>query len=92
MDITHTDQDGYTIRVFPHLGFSWGVSFTSPDGEKLHYSPTDLPVESYGFHWEDEAGDLLDEGVPWTDAEWTDALVELCEVYREVYEGPDIFQ
>ena len=92
MNMQHTDSDGYTIRVFSTMYSDWGVSLTSPDGEDLHYSPSGLSVESYGFHWEDEAGEMLDEGVPWTEAEWTDALVEICEVYREVYEGPDIFQ
>ncbi len=65
----------------------WGTELTAPDGYGLHYSPSSLSVESYGFQWEDDDGQELDEGKPWTDEEGTEALKAELVVLREVYEG-----
>lgn len=82
--ISYTNPDGYTFRVFSSCYVDWGLEITK-DGEELFYNPHFLSSESYGFHWEDDAGNELDEGIPWADQEWIECLKGEADMLLECY-------
>lgn len=85
----YTREDGYTLRVFATMYVDWGVELTRKDKDgsvrTLHYNPSGLSLESYGFDWEDGQGNPLDEGTPWSDERWREALEEELGVFVELY-------
>lgn len=82
-------SDGYTLRAFHTMYVDFGVELTHEDVDgnvrTLHYSPHGLSIESYGFDWEDDDGNSLDEGEPWSDERWTEALKAELDVFVELY-------
>jgi len=84
----HITEDGYILRVFSTCYMDWGLEVLKPNGDELFYSPHYLSNECYGTHTEDEEGDVLEEGIPWTEKEWeqrlkeeADDLLEGCEAF-----------
>ncbi len=84
-DKSFTSDDGYTLRAFPTMYLDWGVELTK-GGKTIHYSPSGLSVESFGFHWEDDDGNELDEGRPWTDEEWKAALESELDTFVDCFD------
>ena len=71
---SYTDEEtGITLTVYSTLYVDWGLVIDGPQ-EQLYCNPCCLSRESYGFHDDDDDDQPLDEGVPWTDAEWKTAL------------------
>lgn len=82
------DNRTYELRVFSSLYLDWGLEINEVRfGEKAekYYCPSSLSRESYGFHWEDEDGHELEEGIEWTEEEWAERLKseawELIDAY-----------
>lgn len=80
---------GHLIRVFSSLYVDWGLEIREDGGSgvSVYYSPSALSTESYGVHWEDEEGNPLDEGTPWTLQEWRDCLEDEADSFLEAYVG-----
>ena len=78
-------EDGFVIRVFSSMYIDWGLEIKKSGGEDVFYSPSALSNESYGFHWEDDDGEPLDEGISWTDQEWRETLESEADDFIEAY-------
>lgn len=80
----------YVIEVFSSMYVDWGLAISRKDEDgnltQVFYSPHALSNESYGFDWEDEDGNPLDEGVEWGEERWKECLeseaYELLEAFR----------
>ena len=71
---SYTTDDGFTLRVFSTMYLDWGLEILDPNGETVYYNPHCICSEYVGFNDEDEDGNILDEGVAWTDEEWVEYL------------------
>jgi len=75
----------YIIRVFSTMYVDWGLEILSEDGESLFYSPSALCSETYGFIWYDDAGELLEEAIEWSDQDWEEVLQGEAWQFLEAY-------
>lgn len=79
----------YVIEVFSSMFIDWGLVISRKDEDgnltQVFYSHCALSSESYGFDWEDDDGEPLDEGVEWSEERWKECLeseaYELLEAY-----------
>ena len=90
----YTNDEGYTLRVFSTMYMDWGVELIGPNHktrkiETLHYSPSGLSTECYGFHWEDEDDNPLEEGKSWTKEEWLECLKAEMDDFIEAFKPGD---
>lgn len=88
----HTTEDGFSLRVFSSLYVDYGLEIVDAEGNELYYSPCCLSNESYGAHCEDEDGNLLDEGIPWTDEEWKECLASEADDFLEAFLPPELLE
>ncbi len=72
-------EDGYTVRVFCSAYVDYGIEVLDPNGQEVFYNPSYLSLESYGYHYEDEDGNPLDDGIPWSEDEWREPAIRLAE-------------
>jgi hypothetical protein len=93
-----TTDDDFTLRAFGTMYLDYGLEITLGDGESLFYSPCCLSNESYGRkpherfeEWEDadaaEMGGDTDAFVPWSEADWVEALKREADDFIEAYVG-----
>jgi hypothetical protein len=88
----HTTEDGFTLCVFSACYLDYGLKITDAGGNELFYNPCCLSNESYGAHYEDEDGELLDEGIPWTDEEWKECLADEADDHLEAFLPPELLE
>ncbi len=88
MIASYTTEDGITLEVFSTLYVDWGIHI-HVDGEELFYGPCHLSNDAYGHHWEDEDGNELDEGIPWTEKKWKACLEAEADDLIEGFVGWD---
>lgn len=69
----------FLFEVYSSMYVDWGLHIAVKKDEEwitLYNVPHALSIETYGFTWEDEDGELLDEGREWTEDEWEDCFNE----------------
>ena len=95
---TFTDSDKYTFRVFSSIYVDWGLEITGPNGEELHYSPSSLCRDNYGFK-PNPARDFVDfedaeeaaiagdneAFVAWDMQDWLSCLDDEADALLEAY-------
>jgi len=62
--------DGFTLRIFSSGYLDWGLEIFAPNNESVYYNPHCIASDCVGFHHEDEEGNELEEGIPWSDKDW----------------------
>ena len=86
---SYTTDDGFTVRIFSTMYLDWGLEILDPSGESVYYNPHCIASDCVGFYNEDEDGNELEEGIPWSDNDWNEYLVfeadSLIEAF--VHEG-----
>ena len=66
--------DGFTLRIFSTMYLDWGLEIISPAGESVYYNPHCIASDCVGFYHEDEQGNEIEEGLPWSDYDWREYL------------------
>ena len=84
-----TTDDGFTVRIFSTMYLDWGLEILDPSGESVYYNPHCISSECVGFYNEDEDGNELEEGIPWSDNDWNEYLAFEADFLIEafVHEG-----
>ena len=69
-----TTDDGFTVRIFSTMYLDWGLEILDSSGESLYYNPHCIASDCVGFYHEDEQGNEIEEGLPWSDYDWQEYL------------------
>ena len=72
---SYTTDDGFVLTIFSGGYLDWGLKIYDQNREEdVYYNPSCISSECVGFYNEDEEGNELEEGIPWSDEDWREYL------------------
>lgn len=86
--------DEYTIEIYDTMYLSYGITiYYKPAGSservEIFSNPHAFDIDSYGVYWEDEDGNELEEGIPWTEEDWRETIKSEFWDLIDAYVGYD---
>lgn len=88
MHIVEVWGETYGFRVVNTLYLDYGLAiYKMEDGEwkEIFYNPSCLSSDVYGTHYEDEEGNELEEGIPWSEEDWAEYFRSDAATLIEAY-------